>query len=105
MPDIDVSTAQLHFFDLLERARAAGKDWWADLQIRQIEEFLWKDKKIKALQYALEMVRDADDDCKADGGQPIPIPPVARARIDKALAMALLKHDPNAVSLVDKETF
>jgi hypothetical protein len=35
---------------------------------------------------ALEMVRDADEDCKRDG---LPtIPPVARATIDRALAKA-----------------
>jgi hypothetical protein len=32
---------------------------------------------------ALEMVRDADDDCKRDGLQTIP--PFARAKIDAAL--------------------
>jgi hypothetical protein len=38
----------------------------------------------KACAEALEMVRDADDDCKRDGLQTIP--PVARAKIDAALA-------------------
>jgi hypothetical protein len=37
----------------------------------------------KACVEALEMVRDADDDCKRDGLQTIP--PFARAKIDAAL--------------------
>ncbi|MBP9786055.1 MAG: hypothetical protein KBC72_00485 [Acinetobacter sp.] len=35
---------------------------------------------------ALEMVRDADNDCKLDGLQTIP--PIARAKIDKAINKA-----------------
>jgi hypothetical protein len=35
---------------------------------------------------ALEMVRDADDDCKSDGFHTIP--PMARAKIDAAIAKA-----------------
>lgn len=44
---------------------------------------------ITALIEALEMVRDADEDCKRDG---LPtIPEIARAKIDAALAKALGK--------------
>lgn len=42
------------------------------------------------LLYALEMVRDADNDCKLDG---LPtIPPMARRTIDMAIAKALGKE-------------
>lgn len=45
--------------------------------------------KVAALTHALEMVRDADDDCKRDGeGGALPIPPIARATVDKALGGA-----------------
>lgn len=94
----EFETAAAAFFEQMNRARAAGKDWWVDLQMRQIEGHLWQAKKIKALTHALEMVRDADNDCKADGGQPLPIPTVARGCIDDALAMAALDADPNATS-------
>ena len=40
----------------------------------------------RELQQVLEMVRDADEDCKRDGLQTIP--PIARAKIDAALAKA-----------------
>lgn len=43
-------------------------------------------RTIRSLVDALEMVRDADDDCKLDG---LPtIPPMARAKIDAAIAEA-----------------
>lgn len=99
----EFETAAAAFFEQMKRARAAGKDWWVDLQIRQIEGQLWQDKKIKALVHALEMVRDADNDCKADGGRPLPIPPIARSSIDRALAMAQLSSDPEAVSFAAAE--
>jgi hypothetical protein len=98
----EFETAAAAFFEQMKLARAAGKDWWVDLQIRQIEGHLWQGKKIAALVHALEMVRDADEDCKADGGPPLPIPPLARSTIDRALGMAALPTDPNAVSLSER---
>lgn len=94
----EFETAAAAFFEQMKRARAAGKDWWVDLQIRQIEGQLWQDKKLKALVHALEMVRDADNDCKADGGHPLPIPQFARQAIDRALEIAERATDPDAVS-------
>jgi restriction alleviation protein Lar len=44
---------------------------------------------IEALE-ALEMVRDADDDCRKEGFPTIP--PLARARIDAAISRASLPH-------------
>jgi hypothetical protein len=84
------------FFEQMKRAGAAGKGWWVDLQIRQIEETIWHKKQIEALVEALEMVRDADEDCRKDG---LPaIPPEARAKIDEALATSHMAVDPKAVS-------
>ncbi len=37
------------FFDLIEEAKKAGKSWWADSQIRQIEMSIEQDRKIAAL--------------------------------------------------------
>lgn len=77
-----------HFLDLMNQAREAGKTWWVDLQFKQIEECLLQDKIIQALTHALEIVRDADNDCKSAGGHPLPIPPLVRATIDEALELA-----------------
>ena len=48
--------------------------------VRQIENLT---KQRDALAYALEMIRDADNDCHLDGLQTIP--PAARHSIDMAL--------------------
>lgn len=73
-----------HFLKLLQDARSRGKDWWVEMQMRQLAESVAADQKIAALTEALEMVRDADEDCHKDG---LPtIPPEARSKIDRALA-------------------
>lgn len=85
--------------DMFQKARAAGKDWWVDLEIRSIEASLWQDKKIKALEEALMVVRDAENDCKLDGlPGAFPVPPMVLAKIDKALAMVAVAVDPDAPS-------
>jgi hypothetical protein len=86
------------FVEMLDKARAAGKDWWVDLQIRQIEEYLWLTKQVSELRHALEIVRDADNDCKTDGGHPLPIPEIVRAVLDRALKRAAFSVDPEAKS-------
>ena len=96
---MEFETAAAAFFEQMKRARAAGKGWWVDLQIRQIEETLWQDKKIAALAEALMVVRDADKDAKSDGfAGALPIPPMVLAKIDKALAMVDMPTDPDAIS-------
>lgn len=47
------------FFDLIEEAKKAGKSWWADSQIKQIEMSIEQDKKIAALSKALEAASNA----------------------------------------------
>lgn len=75
------------FFTILEGAKAHGKDWWVGYEIERIQVDIAKDKALAALTDALEMVRDADEDCKKDG---LPtIPPMARAKIDAALAIEI----------------
>ncbi len=91
-------SAAAAFFEQMRRARAAGKQWWVDLQFRQIEQQLYQDRQIKALRHALEMVRDADDDCKTEGIHPLPIPEFARHAIDDALSLAATPFDPAATT-------
>lgn len=81
-----------HYLQIMQQARDAGKGWWVEVQMRQIDETISQAQTIRALTHALEMVRDADNDCKADGGHPLPIPPVARAAIDAALAFVPRKN-------------
>lgn len=95
--ETEFETAAAAFFEQMKIARAAGKGWWVDLQIRQIEQSLWHDKKIAALAEALMVVRDADKDAKSDGlAGPLPIPPMVLAKIDRALAMVDQPTDPDA---------
>lgn len=88
MPRDEIGKAAA-LFDILIDARRYGKDWWADAQLKSIEIAVQQDRRIAKLVHALEMVRDADEDCKRDGeGGALPIPPFARATVDAALAGA-----------------
>lgn len=97
---MEFETAAEAFFEQMRRARAAGKDWWVDLQIRQVERTIWQNKKIAALAEALMVIRDADKDAKSDGeaGAMLPVPPMVLAKIEAALALVDMEVDPDAVS-------
>ena len=67
----------------------------ADRLCRVVADFMYEQLvRIRTLEHALTMVRDADEDCKRDGLQTIP--PMARATIDAALASPSLTSEKSA---------
>lgn len=58
------------------------------------------DKMIAELYATLEMVRDADDDCKKDGLHAMP--PAARARVDAALSRPVAEYLDELEICVDR---
>jgi hypothetical protein len=68
----------------LERDLAAAKALMIEMIAQKSVEAAELRKQRDGLREALEMVRDADNDCEKDGLQRIP--PAARCKIDAALA-------------------
>ncbi|MEI9428681.1 hypothetical protein [Mesorhizobium sp. Cs1299R1N3] len=48
--DAETIAKAAQFFGLIEGAKAAGKSWWADAQLRQIEEGIEQDRRIEVLE-------------------------------------------------------
>jgi hypothetical protein len=68
--------------DEIERLQKEVMAWWEETELMR-GDLAHYSSEIERLREALIMVRDADDDCHKDGFPTIP--PMARAKIDKAL--------------------